>query len=79
MVVIVNEDKPYPELEYTIVIVVPRKNSLKSECNKNSVHIKRRINVHLQGVGFFMRIIADSKGKEIAEKYMDTKLKWELR
>lgn len=73
------EEKPYPELEYTVLIILPRKNSLRSECDKNNIHIKRKINVHLQGVGFFMRIIADSKGKEIVNKYMGTKLKWELR
>lgn len=72
-------EKRYPELEFTIMIVVPRRNSLKSECLNNNEHIKRQINTHLQGVGFFMRIIADSKGKEIVEKYMDGKLNWELR
>jgi len=73
------EIKVYPELKYTILIAVPRRKSLKSECDKNSNHLKRRINAHLQGVGFFLRIIADLKGKEIVEKYMGKKLNWELR
>ena len=68
-----------PNLIYTKVIVVPRRDSLKSQSIKYKNHIKRQINGHLQGVGFFMRVIVDDKGKDIVDKYMGTILEWESR
>lgn len=54
-----------------IIIVVPRRNSLRSQ---ESTHLKRQIVTNLPGVGFLLHVTVDEKGKQIVEKYMGRKL-----
>jgi len=53
------------------IIVVPRRNSLRS---KEGKHLERYVATHFPAIGFFMIVVVDEIGKKIVEKYMGRKL-----